>query len=133
MPSWRANYTWGLYEEFIWIVDEGEDCISLTNDLPNCLLEISGMLPTRKVLTDYFIIYSDSEKNWDAARIIILENDLQADQEELSLRNKLGRPTFATSKIQLAFQPIGTTDYEKARYIVLTDPDKFRHQTANAA
>ena len=107
--------------------------MSLTNDLPNCLLEISGMLPTGKVLTDYFIIYSDSEENWDAARIIALDNDLQADREELSLRNRLGRPTFTTRKIQLAFQPISTTDYEKARYIVLTDPDKFHHQTANAS
>lgn len=106
----RAKYSWDIDNDFLKITDENEGK-SLTNDIENCLTEIFENL-TDKVLTDYKILYCDSEGCWDAIEIL---NDLTVheDMHYLKIENSRGRNY--QSRLKVSFVYIGESDYEKAK------------------
>ena len=86
-PGFRARFTWGIDGSVLWLKDQGVDCRSLTNDLENCLVELSEYLPVGTPLTDYHIIYRDSEGTWDAIAITAL-GDLSHGRKQLQSYNR---------------------------------------------
>lgn len=119
----RAEYTWGIDGQVLWLKDHGTTCRSLTNDLENCLLEITPDLPNGKTLTDYRIIYRDSEREWDGIRIVSL-GDITLDLEWLKYQTERGQPYW--SKIKIDFFPICEKDYTAAREAILNN-ERYQH------
>lgn len=111
----RAEYTWGTDGKILWLKDQGTDCRSLTNDIENCLIEIAGQLD--KPLTDYRIIYRDSEKEWDG--VVITSIDW------LKYNKERGRPYYSEF-LQIEFFPVRELEYEKAKESILAN-DRYKH------
>ena len=80
MVANQAAYSWTILGNVLSLEDRGSRIRkALTNDIENCLVEIDAQLPAGGQLTDYRIIYRDSEDVWDAVSIIEL-GDLHLDQ-----------------------------------------------------
>lgn len=69
----RALYTWGTDDNLLWLVEQPSQGRSLTNDIENCLVEIQCNL--ENPLTDFTIIYQDSDGEWDGVKIIEFNRD----------------------------------------------------------
>ncbi len=111
-PDFRARFTWGIDGSILWLKDEGTECRSLTNDLENCLVELSGDLPAGTQLTHYHIIYRDSEGTWDAIAITAL-GDVVPERERLQALNKR-RVAYEVQHLKFRLFPINQESYEAA-------------------
>ena len=123
-PGFRAKFTWGVEGSILWLKDEGTECRSLTNDLENCLVEVSAQLPTGTSLTDYHIIYRDSEGDWDAIAITELKN-VAEDRKLLLDYNTRGRD-YCVRGLRFKFFPIQQTKYSEAVNSVVSGK-MYRH------
>lgn len=117
MFSNRASYSWGVDGDILWLKDKDQGR-SLTNDIENCLVEVSEELD--KPLTYYRIIYQDSTGEWDGI-IITKLGDLSNDIECL----KMGRP-YEVHELKINLFPIYELDYEKAKEKILAS-DRYFH------
>lgn len=119
----RAQYSWGIDGNVLWLKDDGTECRSLTNDLENCLTEIAGELKGGKTLLDYRIIYRDSTSIWDAVRVTELKGvtDLVA-----ALSMLKGIRPYWTPYCKISFYPVREVDYTAAREKILAD-NKYSH------
>ena len=88
------------------------ECRSLTNDLENCLVEISAQLQTGTSLTDYHIIYRDSNQKWDGIAITELGNT-ETERYMLMARNMQGLQ-WRVQGFRIKFLPIQLPTYEGA-------------------
>lgn len=111
-PEFRARFTWGLDGSILWLKDEGTECRSLTNDLQNCLVELSGDLPAGTRLTHYHIIYRDSEGTWDAIAITEL-GDVGPERERLRSCNQRN-VAYGVQHLKFRFFPISQESYDEA-------------------
>lgn len=121
----RAEYTWGCDGQILWLKDQGTDCRSLTNDIENCLIEIAGQLD--KSLTDYRIIYRDSEKEWDGVVITSIgdKKGLETAIDWLKYNKERGRPYYSEF-LQIDFFPVRELEYEKAKESILAN-ERYKH------
>lgn len=120
----RARYTWGIDGNILWLEDKGTECRSLTNDIENCLVEIYMQLPEGKKLTDYKIIYRDSDREWDGIEITEI-GDLQSDFEWLKYREERGQPYWSI-QIQIDFFPVREKEYHVAKNSILRN-ERYSH------
>ena len=111
-PGFRARFTWGIDGSILWLKDEGTDCRSLTNDIENCLVELSGDLPAEAQLTSYHIIYRDSEGTWDAIAITEL-GDIGPERERLRSCNQRN-VAYGVQHLKFRFFPISQESYDEA-------------------
>jgi hypothetical protein len=109
----RAKYVWGTDGEILWLKDQGDFGRSLTNDLENCLVEIQAELPEGKHLTDYRIMYRDSQKEWDAVQITHV-GDLDLDLKWLQYSDQRGR-SYWSQHLQISFYPLRELAYDFAK------------------
>ena len=109
----RAQYTWGTDGPVLWLEDHGINCRSLTNDIENCLVEIQAQLGANNLLTNYFIIYRDSEMEWDALEITEF-GDWELDHQWLESSKKTGRPYWSHG-IKINFKYLESTTFELAK------------------
>lgn len=114
MAGNRAEYSWGTDRSVLWLKDEGAECRSLTNDLNNSLVEIAGELPPERKLTDYRIIYRDSEGTWDGVSVTKM-GDLEFDRHWL--KKKGG--SFHSMNLQTEIFSLNKQDYQQAREAIL--------------
>lgn len=110
-PYFRARFTWGVDGSILWLKDAGSDCRSLTNDMANCLVEIFRYLPHDTSLTDYHIIYLDSDGQWDGVAITNL-GKINLDQKLLDGYTRSGRPYQV--ELSIRFFPISLPAYDEA-------------------
>jgi len=89
----RAKYSWGISGNVIWLKDELATK-SLTNDIENCLEEISKQLPKGKHLSDYSIIYRDSDGQWDGVDVVDYSN-ISVVFYHIGLRDQKQAETYA--------------------------------------
>jgi hypothetical protein len=123
MFSNRADYTWGIDGKILWLKDHGTECRSLTNDIENCLVEISEHLPEGKELVNYRIIYRDSEGEWDGI-CILNDSTLSNDVTWLKYRTERNQPYY--SHIEISFFPVQETSYELAKEAILAN-ERYKH------
>ena len=123
----RAQYTWGIDGEILWLKDHGTECRSLSNDLENCLVEVAGQFPEGKKLTDFKIIYRDSEKEWDGICITQIGDDLglKISIDWLKYSAERGRP-YWTDYVKINFFPIREMSYESAKQSILAN-ERYKH------
>lgn len=112
----RAEYTWGIDGNILWLKDKGKDCRSLTNDLENCLAEIQG--EHDKPINAYKIIYKDSEGEWDG--VDITRFDLEAVLRDALWLESGRAPGYNAQGLDIDFCYIGEKEYQKARQKVLS-------------
>lgn len=123
-PGFRARFSWGIDGSVLWLKDEGVECRSLTNDIENCLLEVAEQLPDGFKLSDYHIIYRDSEGGWDAIAITAL-GDVGADLRLLRDYNHRGM-TYCARTIRFKFFPITQDNYDEAVSSIVSNR-AYRH------
>lgn len=59
----RAEYTYGMVNDILWIEDVGKNTRSVTNDMINVL---NGIIKNENLkMRDYRVVYRDSNGNWD--------------------------------------------------------------------
>lgn len=108
-----ALYTWGIDGRVIWIKDPNEDHRSVTNDAENVLTEIAGELD--RPLTDYLVMYRDSEGIWDQIVIKSIGSlrELEAALGWLENRRKTGRD-YWSRYVDIDFYSLNEKDYQAA-------------------
>ncbi len=123
----RAVYCWGIDGDVLWLKDMSTDTRSLTNDIENCIVEISEQLPEGTSIADYKIMYKDSDGVWDAVCLIDIST-LKNDLEWLKYRGERGQEYW--SKIDINFYPIQKKDYNEAKQDITTDAH-YQHFNKN--
>lgn len=118
-PDFRAKFTWGVDGSVLWLKDEGIECRSLTNDIENCLVELTAYLPCNSKLSDYHIIYRDSEGEWDAIAITEM-GDVSLDLRLLQDYNKRG-VAYYVQRLKFRFFPISLETYDEAVSSIVTN------------
>lgn len=113
----RAQYTWGIDGQILWIKDADSQGRSLTNDLENCLAEIQAQIDTP--LDAYKIIYKDSDGIWDGIRLTAFKlSSVLIDAQWLSDRRY---PHYFAKGLDIDFYFIGEKSYEAAKKKVMSD------------
>ena len=128
-PGFRAKFTWGIDGSVLWLKDQGDECRSLTNDIENCLVELTPQLPTGSQLDDYHIIYRDSEGKWDAIVVTKLGN-LSSDLHCLRSRSNRNVSNCPVN-LKIRFYHIGLTAYDQAVQQLLADR-MYRHANTSS-
>ena len=117
MVASRAAYSWTILGNVLSLEDRGGRISkTLTNDIENCLVEIDAQLPVGAQLTDYRIIYRDSEGVWDAVIIIEL-GDLHLDRAWLARRGG----SYYSMNLKVKFFPLQQRTYQKAAMAIVGD------------
>ena len=122
MAGNRAEYSWGIDKTVLWLRDEGTESRSLTNDLNNCLVEIAGELPPERKLTDYRIVYRDSEGTWDGVSVTKM-GDLEFDRQWVEKKGG----SFHSMNLQTEIFSLNKQDYQQAREAILAS-DHYWHR-----
>lgn len=117
-----AVYSWGTDGPVLWIKDLGTDHRSVTNDAENVLTEIAIELHPEKHLTDFLIMYKDSEGIWDELRIEKIGTTKELENAGLWLESRKlnGRP-YGSSYVDFEFKWIGEESYEKAKIKLISN------------
>ncbi|MDX2248242.1 MAG: DUF6011 domain-containing protein [Bacteroidia bacterium] len=111
--SHRAKYTWGIDEDILWLKESPDNLgRSLTNDIENCLLELTHELPDQ--LHKFTIIYRDSNDTWDMLRFFYKAYDMDRALEWLKYDTDQGKPHF-TQAIEVDFISLNTKEFEQAK------------------
>lgn len=107
----RAQYTWGIDGNILWLKDQSGDGRSLTNDLENCLVEIQA--ETEQPINAYSIIYKDSEGIWDG--ITITKFDMEAVLRDALWLESGQAPGYFAQGLDIDFYSIGEKNYDAAK------------------
>jgi hypothetical protein len=113
----RADYSWGIDGNLLWLKDQSISGRSLTNDMEVCLCEIQAALGTNRPITDYSIVYKDSEGVWDGVRLtrFDLAKVINVDAKWVEVRGGHYMPAF----LEIDFYHIGAKSFEVAKTKVL--------------
>lgn len=105
-----SNYSWGIDGNILWLKDNGGPGRSLTNDMENALAEIQGQI--ENPLTEYRIIYKDSDGAWDGVTIKRFNmKAVLADYQWL----QSGKSHYFANGLDVDFYYIGAKTYEQAK------------------
>ncbi len=109
-----AQYSWGTDGGIIWVKDTNQDHRSVTNDAENVLTEIAGQLDG--LLTDYLVMYRDSEGIWDEMEIVRIgtRENLEVALTWLDHRRNTGRD-YWSDYVDINFRSLNEKTYEAAR------------------
>lgn len=107
----RAEYTWGIDGNILWLKDIGQHCRSLTNDMENAMAEIQGQI--EQPINAFTIIYKDSEGTWDG--ITITRFDLKAVLNDALWIESGQSPHYYASGLDIDFYYIGEQTFEAAK------------------
>lgn len=111
----RAEYTWGIDGNILWLKDNGTHGRSLTNDLENCLAEIQAEID--QPLNAYHIIYRDSEGDWDG--VTFTKFDVKAILLDAIWLESGKAPGYFAQGVHIDFYYIGEKSYEAAKHKAL--------------
>lgn len=108
----RAQYSWGIDGNILWLKDNGEHHRSLTNDMENCLCEIQTKLE-KKMLIYFTIVYKDSEGKWDGIQITEFNQEkiIQVDAEWIKYKGGQYQPEF----LAIDFYYIGIKTFNECK------------------
>lgn len=122
-----AKYSWGIDGRIIWIKDENQDHRSVTNDAENVLTEIAGELDGE--LTDYLVMYQDSEGIWDEIEIVSVgsRENLEVALAWLDHRRNTGRD-YWSDYVDINFRSLNEKTYEVAKSKLLERKPEKGHQ-----
>ncbi len=113
----RAQFSWGIDGQFLWLKDNGQNCRSLTNDMECSLVEIQAILKDVPI-TQFTIVYKDSIDDWDGVTITKFQHEqvIRVDAEWVKVKGGQYMPQF----LEIDFFYIGAKTFTEAKEKVLS-------------